>query len=119
MLAPGGEFDEDSEMARLAIASRDLYRAFVDELRSASGAEIDFQETGALEVAYSLEDLQRLEQRAERQTSIGIPSKRVSPEQIATFWPRLNKAGLTGGYFYPGDAAVNPRDVVAALRIAL
>ena len=118
MLAPGGEFQEDSELARMAVESRDLYRAFVEELQRESGVTIDFQEMGALEVAYSVEELTLLGKRAARQTVIGISSKAASPEQIATFWPRLNRDQLAGGYFYPGDAVVDPRDVMAALRIA-
>lgn len=118
MLAPGGEFEEDSELTRMAMESRDLYREFVEDLQRESGVDIDFQEMGALEVAYSAAEHEQLQQRAERQTRIGIPSKAVSPEQIATFWPRLNREQLAGGYFYPGDAVVDPRDVVAALRIA-
>jgi glycine oxidase len=118
MLSPGGEFDEDSEMARLAVESRDLYRHFVEELQRESKLEIDFQETGALDLAYSAAELTQLAARAERQAAIGIPSRPVSAEQIATFWPRVRKEELAGGYFYPGDASVNPRDVVTALRVA-
>jgi len=118
MLSPGGEFDEDSEMARLAVESRDLYRNFVEELQRESKLAIDFQETGALDLAYSAAELAQLAARAERQTAIGIPSRPVSAEQITTFWPRVRKEDLAGGYFYPGDASVNPRDVVAALRAA-
>jgi len=118
MLSPGGEFDEDSEMARLAVESRDLYRSFVEELQRESKLEIDFQETGALDLAYSAAELAQLATRAERQTVIGIPSRPVSAEQITTFWPRVRKEDLVGGYFYPGDASVNPRDVIAALRVA-
>lgn len=118
MLAPGGEFEEDSALAQMALKSRDLYRGFVEELQSASGIGIDFQETGALEVAYSAEELEQLGVRSERQAAIGIPSKQVPPEQIGVFWPRLKRDALCGGYFYPGDAAVDPRDVMAALRVA-
>jgi glycine oxidase len=117
MLAPGGEFDEDSEMARLAVESRDLYRAFIEELQRESKREIDFQETGALDLAYSADELAQLTARAERQTALGIPSRPVTAEQISTFWPRVRKEELAGGYFYPGDASVNPRDVTAALRV--
>jgi glycine oxidase len=116
MLAPGGEFDEDSSLARLAIESRDLYPDFIEELQRASGVNIDFQETGALDLAFSQDELLNLGQRSQRQASLGIPSRRVTAEQITTFWPRVRTQGLAGGYFYPGDAAVNPRDVIAALR---
>lgn len=117
MLAPGGEFDTDSQLARLAIESRDLYPAFVEELERESSVDIDLQQTGALEVAYGEPEMTDLAGRAERQTALGIPSKRVQPEQIATFWPRLRREDLLGGYFYPGDAAVDPRHVVEALRV--
>ena len=118
MLAPGGEFEEDSELARMAVASRDLYRGFVEELQGASGVQIDFQESGALELAYTAEELEALNHRAERQRAIGIPSRQVIPEQIGIFWPRLSKEAIAGGYFYPGDASVDPRHVMAALRVA-
>jgi glycine oxidase len=118
MLAPGGEFEEATELARMAVESRDLYGGFVEELQRDSGLAIDFQETGALDAAYSSEELEQLQVRAARQVEMGIPSKAVTPEQMAIFWPRLNREGLAGGYFYPGDAAVDPRDVMAALRVA-
>jgi glycine oxidase len=118
MLSPGGEFESASELARLAVESRALYPAFVDELRRESGVEIDLQETGALDVAYSAEELKLLQERAARQTAIGIQNKALKPLQISAFWPRLRKEDLAGGYFYPGDAVVNPREVVAALRIS-
>jgi glycine oxidase len=117
MLAPGGEFESDSELARLAVESRDLYPGFVEELRRDSEVEIDLQETGALDVAYSAEELKELEERSVRQRAIGIPSKRLGPVQISTFWPPLRKEDLAGGYFYPGDAFVDPRHVMAALRV--
>jgi glycine oxidase len=117
MLSPGGEFEDDSPLARMAVESRDLYRAFVEELQRTSGVEIDFQESGALELAYSSDEMTLLHERTRRQAAIGIPSKRVSPEQVAIFWPRLRREELAGGYFYPGDATVDPRHVTAALRI--
>ena len=118
MLAPGGEFDADSPLVRLAMQSRDMYRAFVEELQKQSGFDIDFQETGALDLAYSIEELSLLGERAARQSAIGIPSRRLTTEQIAIFWPRIRMEELAGGYFYPGDASVNPRDVIAALQAA-
>jgi glycine oxidase len=117
MLAPGGEFEDDSELTRLALESRGLYPAFVAELQREAGVAIDLRESGALDVAYSTEELALLHRRAERQTAIGIPSKQLKPGQIAIFWPRLRTESLAGGYFYPADACVNPREVLAALRL--
>jgi glycine oxidase len=118
MLAPGGEYEDDSPAARLAIESRSLYPAFVRELEKATRSTIDLQETGALDLAYSDAELQALAKRADMQRRIGIEAKRLDAKQIRTFWPRLRTEELAGGYFYSGDAVVNPREVVSALRKA-
>ena len=118
MLSPGGEIDPPSPLAALAIESRQLYPEFVRELKEASGSEIDYQECGGLEVAYSPEELAGIEAKAGRQEALGISSKPVSANQVAQFWPRLRLEGLVGARFYPGDAIINPRDVLAALRVA-
>jgi glycine oxidase len=115
MLALGGEIDEESELATLAIESRRLYPGFIRELIHASGLAIDFQEMGALDLAYSEEEWAGLEARATRQTAIGIESKAVLPNRVSAFWPRVRTEGLVGARFYPGDGLVNPRDVVIAL----
>ncbi len=115
MLAPGGEIDAPSELATLAIESRRLYPAFIHELTETSGLAIDFQEMGAIDLAYTAEELAGLEARAGRQAAMGIESKPVAPARVAAFWPRVRAEGLLGARFYPGDGLVNPREVVVAL----
>lgn len=119
MLAPGGEVDSDSALAHLAIESRRLYRAFVTALEAETGTSIDMQEAGALELAYSEEDLQRLHEKANVQSAIGITSRPLAPKQIETFWPRVRRDGLAGARFYPEDGLVNPREMVIALKAAV
>lgn len=118
MLAPGGEIEDASPLAVLALESRALYPAYVRELESASGLAIDYQECGGLDLAYSAEEWDRLEARAARQSELGISSKPLSAQHVSTFWPRIEQANLAGGRFYPGDAIVNPREVVIALAAA-
>lgn len=117
MLAPGGEVESASAFAHLCLASRRLYARFVRELEEASGLTIDYQECGGLDLAYSPEDASMLEARAAQQATLGIHSKPVSREQVASFWPRLNLEGLVAARFYPGDAIVDPRHLIAALKI--
>jgi glycine oxidase len=98
MLAPGGEVEGDgSRWARLSVESLSLYPAFCEELTAESGVTIDFAVTGAREYG----DLEALRKRAEAQRTIGIPSS-VEQDHV----------------FYPADAVVNARDVVAAAREA-
>jgi len=118
MLAPGGEIDEPSELAAMAIEARQIYPAFVRELERESGLAIDFQELGAIDLAYSAEELMALEARAAKQSALGIASHPVARERVSAFWPRVRKEGHVGARFYPGDGLVNPREVVSALRAA-
>jgi glycine oxidase len=115
MLAPGGEVGHDSPLAALAIESLAAYPGFVRELEGGEGQAIDFQRCGAIDLAYSDEEKQSLETRAEAQIRLGIRSRSVSFDEIRTFWPRIRTDGLVGGRFYPDDAIVNPREVVQAL----
>lgn len=115
MLAPGGEIEEPSELATLALESRRLYPRFIRDLESTSGCSIDFQERGALDVSYSAAELTQLERRAAVQSALGIASKPVTAHQVASFWPYVRIAGLAGARFYPDDAIVDPRNAVGAL----
>jgi len=106
MLAPGGEMDEASPLAEMALRSLEMYPDFVESLREASGVPIDYQRCGAVELALSDREAVELEQRAARQCTMGIRSESTRHK------------GSVAARFYPDDALVNPRDVMAALRIA-
>ena len=118
MLSPGGEIEAPSRLAALAIESRQLFRGFVRELEETTNLAIDYHERGAIDVAYSTSALEALEQRADRQAELGIASKVVNASDVRTFWPRLRGQDLAGARFYPGDGAVNPRELVTALARA-
>jgi glycine oxidase len=106
MLAPGGEMEEASTLAGMALASLEMYPEFVEALREASGVPIDYQRCGALELAFDDREAMELERRAARQSAIGIRSESA------------RHAGSVAARFYPDDALVNPRDIIAALRKA-
>jgi|SRR5579863_196689 len=106
MLAPGGEMDAASPLAEMALNSLKMYPEFVQSLREASGLPIDYQRCGAVELALDDCEAEDLERRAARQSAIGIRSEST------------RHAGSVAARFYPDDALVNPRDVMAALRTA-
>jgi glycine oxidase len=115
MLSLGGEIEGPSELASLATESRGLYSGFIRELEEASGLAIDYQECGALDVAYSEAEWEALQARAARQAATRIRSKQVPHSDLPAFWPRIRTSGLVGAFFYPGDAIVNTREVMVAL----
>jgi glycine oxidase len=106
MLAPGGEMDNASPLTEMSLRSLELYPEFVEELRDVSGVSIDFQRCGAVELALDELEAEELERRAARQCAIGIRSEPA------------RHADCVAARFYPDDALVNPRDVMAALRMA-
>jgi glycine oxidase len=118
MLAPGGEVDSPSLLSRLAIESRELYTRFVRELEQRTHVAIDYQERGALDLAYNASEWHALRARAAAQAAFGVQSKELSKEHVAAFWPRVSTESLHGALFYAGDAIVNPRDVMLALAAA-
>jgi glycine oxidase len=118
MLAPGGEVSEATDLARLLLEARSLYRDFVRELEQESGVPIDYQESGGLDLAYSTDQLEALLARAATQSGLGIRSEPVAPSHLRAAWPQVRINNLAGALFYPGDASVNARDVVGALKTA-
>src|ERR1700728_6001 len=106
MLAPGGEMDRASPLTEMSVHSLAMYPGFVEALREDSGVAIDYQRCGALELAFDDSEAAELERRAARQSTGGIPSE--SPR----------RHGSVAARFYPDDALVNPRDIMAALHAA-
>ncbi len=105
MLAPGGEVEAASNWSAFSMQSLKMYGEFVAELQEESGVEIDYQLCGAVEIARTAEEWERLQARAKSQRALGIASSAGD----ARAWKAV------GALFYPDDAAVNPRDVVQAL----
>ena len=117
MLAPGGEIEERSVWNELALEGLRLYPAFVAELQEETGLRIDFQRLGAVELAFSNQEWEALQARAVRQTALGIPSCSLSRSELCQHAP-LARQDVAGALFYPEDAVVDPRDLLAALRAA-
>jgi len=103
MLAPGGEVTERTEWSDFALHSLKLYPDFISELQQESGCTIDYQRSGAIEIASTDADWIELQERAAKQRELGIPSVPAERENAL---------------FYPEDASVDPRDVTRALLAA-
>ena len=74
MLAPGGEIERGSPWNDFALESLRLYPQFVEELQSESGFAIDYQQLGAVDLAFTPGEWDRLQARASAQREIGIAS---------------------------------------------
>src|SRR5580692_8006868 len=74
MLAPGGEVTERTEWSDFALHSLQLYSEFIAELQEESSCAIDYQRSGAIEIATTEADWITLQERAAKQRELGIPS---------------------------------------------
>ncbi|MBK5292311.1 MAG: glycine oxidase ThiO [Acidobacteriia bacterium] len=116
MLATGGEIVSPHGWRQMALESRDLYPAFVQELAGESGCGIDFRANGAVELAASEQEWAHLEERAAAQGGIGIHSHALTIQEALDLIPGLEAGSMFGARFFPGDAIVDPRDIMGALR---
>ena len=101
MLAPGGEFDASSSLARQALDSLRMYPGFVQDLTAESGSQIDFRRCGALELPCG--DPEQLAQRAKQQREWAGAAVQFRKD---------------GSVFYPDDAVVDPRHLLGSLAAA-
>lgn len=102
MLAPGGEMEQRSWWGDLAVQSLLAYPEFVRELAEEAGSRIDYRACGALQIAATDREWEQVRARAGKQLKWGIRSEEAGGRKL----------------FYPDDAAVDPRDLLRALRTA-
>src|SRR5438067_1965195 len=74
MLAPGGEVIERTKWSDFALYSLRLYPDFIAELQGETGCCIDYQRSGAIEIATNEADWEALLERAGKQKELGIRS---------------------------------------------
>ena len=118
MLAAGVE-TEPGEIPLLALTreSQRRWPAFAEELRDASGIDVELRTEGTLELALTGDDLRQLRFSYEFQRSLGIALEWLTPAKARRREPHLG-ASLAGAVLSPGDHQVNNRRLVEALAAA-
>lgn len=118
MLAPGAEVAEASSWSSLAMDSARAYPEFVRELAAETDLAIDYRCEGAVEIAFTAAELAELAVRVERQRPLGIASEAVDRSSLARMVPGAILPDNGVARYFPGDAIVDPRDVMRALKAA-
>jgi glycine oxidase len=118
MLAPvtEAEFGEDALLA-LGLRAADGFPAFCAQLAEASGRDPGLRRTGTLVVARDRDEAEELERLLEHRRSLGLEVERLRPSQARRAEPALAPT-VRLALDVPGDAAVDPRRLVAALAEA-
>src|SRR3954466_8484934 len=119
MLAPVGEssWGED-DLVSLNLESLRRWPSFAEDLERISESEIGFARLGALHVALDRDEADSLRRRHELHSRLGIDAEWLTGGACRKLEPGL-ATGVRSGAHVPGEASVDPRRVVAALRGAL
>ena len=117
MIAPQGEMVKFDAFFELCAASRDLYKGFVEEVESLSGAGVGYRRDGILMVAADEQGGRELEEVYRCQSRQGLPLERLAPESIERRVPGLSPA-IPWGVFVPGDHWVDNERLTPALARA-
>jgi glycine oxidase len=119
MLAPVTETEpDDPEHLAVGRAGLDRWSAFAAALEDASGVALPLHAAGTLAVARDRDEAEALGRFADVCGRFGLPVQRLLPSAARRLEPALAPT-LRGALEIPGDAAVDPRRVVAALVAAL
>jgi glycine oxidase len=118
MLAACAEAEPGEEaLVTLGRDSQARWPAFADELKQASGIDVDLRREGTLVLALTADDQARLFHHLEFQKKLNLPLQWISAAETRRREPHL--AGkLAGAVFSPEDHQVDNRKLATALAIA-
>ena len=102
----------------MTLAAAELYPEFVAELEAASGVATGYERIGALHVALDRDEAAELRRVHDLQRSLGLDAEWLPPRRCRELEPGLTPS-FNGGVHAPGEAAVDPRALTAALLAAL
>jgi glycine oxidase len=118
MLSPVAEaYFGEHELTGLLADSAARWPGFAAELAQAAGADIGYRTEGTLVVGLTADDLAEARRLWAYQQGLGLPVTPLRPAQLREREPALTPR-LRGGALAPADHQVDPRRLVAALRIA-
>jgi glycine oxidase len=119
MLAPISEARVGERgLLALSRASLERYPAFIEELTSTSGHDPGYSASGTLFVARDRDEAEALERELAEREAMGLPVERLLPSEARHREPALAPT-LRLALDIPGDHAVDPRRLSAALAVAV
>jgi glycine oxidase len=119
MLAPVGELAfGEPELLKMTLAAAALYPDFVAELEAASEMDTGYARGGALHIALDRDEAAELRRVHDLQRSLGLGAEWLPPRRCRELEPGLTPS-FNGGVHAPEEAAIDPRQMTAALLAVL
>lgn len=117
MLAPQMESAKPGPHLDLGLRSRGLYPAFAEELKAATGVDVQYERSGVLKVAFDEAGAQELAARVAWQQAVGLRAELLDGAGARALEPTVSDRAVAGAHF-PDDHQVDNRVLVRALTMA-
>lgn len=117
MLAAQVESKDDAER-ELFVRAREGYGAWAAELRDVSGVDIGHRRSGALEIAVSAEEAEKLRARVEADRAFGLRAELLDPAAARKVEPELSPE-IAAAAWFPDEGQVDPPQLLRALVAAI
>jgi len=118
MIAPVGEASWGEDALRAAtLDSAARWPGFAERLEAESGRPVGYRRCGALHVALDRDEAAELHRVQELHDELGLESEWLTAGACRRLEPGLS-TDVAAGFTAPGEAEVDPRVVLAALRAA-
>jgi glycine oxidase len=120
MLAPVAEVEfgeAGRRVLELGLRSAELWPSFAEQLQAASGIDVGLLQTGTLVLARDEDEARELERQVAFREALGLTTSRLRGSEAREREPALapsTRLALEA----PDDHSVDPRAVLAALRVA-
>ncbi len=119
MIAPVGEalWGEDALLAA-AVDSAGRWPEFAAELEAEAGVEVPYRRCGSLHVGLDRDEHAGLRRLHDLHAELGLEASWLRGSECRKLEPGLTTS-VTGGYLAPGEAEIDPRALLVALRAAV
>lgn len=118
LLAPQAEALPRGALFDLALASRNLYASWSEELASETGIDVGFRRTGVLRCATSPQEGVAFAHRYAWQRDAGLAIEEAGPRRIAALSSGLVAGNVVQALSFPDEGVVDPPSLVRALALS-
>ncbi len=115
ILPPGSWYDDHPALAALAALSDRLNVRWSVELAERTGIDNAFRLTGAVHLAETDDQLERLSRKFAAWDQLGIATRRIATNQLYQFEPGIDGARAAAAFYVPGEAQIDNRLHLQAL----
>ena len=118
MLSPQGESQTAGPFFELCLKSRAMYRSFAEEVRDASGIDVEYRDEGTLFVVLQGEDADEKTRWVDWQLEAGLSLELLSADEARELEPAVSDSTVRG-IFLPEEHQVENRLLMDALGLSL